>query len=136
MRRLVALAALVMLAGCGGASKPSPTVSFLARADAICVKAKRTNALTPESSDGPSLASIAIVRARTAHELSSLKPPPALRTSYLRLVSAIARQASLLRRFANDFREGDDAGVLATHRKLHSNAVARPARLVGLTECV
>lgn len=136
MRRGIAVAALVMLAGCGGGSKPSPTVGFLARADAICIEAKRTNALTPESSEGPSLASIAITRARTAHELSALNPPSALRASYRRLVSAIAREASLLRRFVNDFREGNDAGVLATRRKLHSNAVARPARLVGLTECV
>jgi hypothetical protein len=137
--------ATVVLAGCGESSKPNPSVAkpnpsarFLARADAICIgQAKRVSVLIRKSAQGPPMAEIATMRARTARELSVLKPPPALKPLYLQLVSAIAREAAIQRRVDEDLRKHEyTAGVLASFRKLRGNAVSRPARLIGLTDCV
>jgi hypothetical protein len=127
---LVALA----LAGCG--SSTSAQDQFVARASGIYVKARRAEALAP-TSKGEQLETTATWRAQTAHELAALKPPDTLKAGFLRLVSAIAQEASLRQRFVNDYRRHDDAGAIATGRKLRrSNPVPRLALQINLTACV
>jgi hypothetical protein len=143
--RAIAIAAAFVLAaflpaGCGGSSKskPSQPAGFLARADAICVRAqKRAHMLISASGEDSTLAQIAATRARTAHEISRLTPPPASKALYLRLVSAISQEAALQHRVDEDLHKHEDtAGGLAIYRKLRGNAVSRPARLIDLTDCV
>jgi hypothetical protein len=130
---LTLVAAGALTAGCG--SSTSAQDQFIAHASGICVKARRAEALA-RNSKGKQLASAATRRARTAHELAALKPPDTLKARYLRLVSAIAQEASLRQRFVNDYRRHNDAGVLATERKLRRNTVPRLALLINLTACV
>lgn len=140
MKRAMALGAVLMLAGCGGSSKskPSPSVAFLARAEAICVREhKRVGALIRESGERSATADIDALRTQTARELSALKPPPALKAPYLQLVSSIAHEAALRRRVDLELRKHEyTAGLLASLRKLRGNSVSRPARLTGLTDCL
>jgi hypothetical protein len=133
----VALIVVVMLAGCGGtgASKSTSTASVVARAEAICArKAVHAGAVPLASSDGPVLA-VAAERARIARELDALKGPPTLTTGYRRLASLIAQEANLSRQLARYIGKGNDAGVLATVRKLRGSRVAKQALLVGLANC-
>ena len=149
MRRALAVAlaaAVLLLVGCGESSKPKPkpkpessrSAGFLVRADAICVRAKkRAHEPISESGKDLTLAQIAATRARTARELSRLTPSPASKALYLQLVSALTQEAALRRRVDLQLRKHEDtAGLLASFRKLRGNAVSRPARLIGLTDCV
>jgi hypothetical protein len=138
MKASVALIVVVMLVGCGGtvASKSTSTSSVVAQAEAICArKAVRARAVPSASSEGPSLTAIAAERVRTARELAALKGPPTLTTGYRRLASLIAQEANLSRQLASYNSKGNDAGVLATVRKLRGSRVAKQALLVGLANC-
>ncbi len=129
---LASLAALA-LAGCGNSgSSSSPAGQFVARASGICARARRG-----EAGKVNSLQVAAVTRARTAQELAALRPPDSLKARFVRLVSAIAQEASLRQRFVNDYGRHDDAGVIATGRKLrYSNPVPRLALQINLTACV
>jgi hypothetical protein len=134
------LAAVALLAGCGGTSSSAPTQArFAAHANAICVAGLHSAARLKAPKSKAELLSFSertsSIVSKLASELGGVKAPANARAAYSRFVKSVAREARLLEDAVAGLRARNAARARRALQGLSSNAANQQAKALGLTDC-
>jgi hypothetical protein len=136
---LAAVAAALLIAGCGG--KTATRAQVIARGNGICTASlEAIRAVPPPSGNTPAalaayLKKVQPIVEREASELSKLPRPTEQKATLDAFVAAFARTDRAYRQAAAAADRGDARGAAQALATLHSSRVASLARAYGLKDC-
>jgi hypothetical protein len=138
---LVASAAVLALAGCGGSSTNANGATFASQANRICAEVNRKLGSLPAintTSDlletGPK--EISVTNSAVA-KLRALRPPAGKKATVQQLISGLTQETALIQQVVAAVRAGDlkKAQALAAEGSALNASDHTRATILGLTEC-